>query len=153
MRILILLLCCLIEAAGLAVAGVSENVDFGDDVAVVLQPYIKQGFVLRADSWGGQLAAAETKTIPIQLFKGNEYAFCVGCGQAGVVFSLHAYDADGQLADASFTAKARPTSFGTYGSFAVLRVRASRTATYYLRLEVQKPPSETTDWGLYYAYH
>jgi hypothetical protein len=37
------------------------------------EPYVKQGFQVREDYWGGDLASGEKKAVRQQLFKGNEY--------------------------------------------------------------------------------
>ena len=36
-------------------------------------PYVKQGFTVREDYWGGDLPVKQQKAIVHQLFKGNEY--------------------------------------------------------------------------------
>jgi len=35
------------------------------------EPYVKQGFQVREDYWGGDLASGEKKAVRQQLFKGN----------------------------------------------------------------------------------
>jgi hypothetical protein len=53
-----------------------------DAIATALQamdPYVKQGFIIRDDQWGGDLGLREQKAIPHTLFKGNDYWFCLGC--------------------------------------------------------------------------
>src|ERR1700741_5429034 len=42
------------------------------------EPYVKQGFHVREDYWGGDLASGEKKAVRQQLFKGNEYWFWLG---------------------------------------------------------------------------
>ena len=42
------------------------------------EPYVKEGFQVREDYWGGDLAAGEKKAVRQQLFKGNEYWFWLG---------------------------------------------------------------------------
>ena len=42
------------------------------------EPYVKQGFQVREDYWGGDLASGEKKAVRQQLFKGNEYWFWMG---------------------------------------------------------------------------
>jgi hypothetical protein len=42
------------------------------------EPYVKEGFQVREDFWGGDLAAGEKKAVRQQLFKGNEYWFWLG---------------------------------------------------------------------------
>src|ERR1044071_9415770 len=42
------------------------------------EPYVKQGFQVREDYWGGDLGSGEKKVVRQQLFKGNEYWFWLG---------------------------------------------------------------------------
>jgi len=37
------------------------------------EPYVKEGFQVREDYWGGDLGSGEKKAVRQQLFKGNEY--------------------------------------------------------------------------------
>ena len=36
------------------------------------EPYVKDGFQVREDYWGGDLGSGEKKAVRQQLFKGNE---------------------------------------------------------------------------------
>src|SRR5436309_9883851 len=42
------------------------------------EPYVKEGFQVREDYWGGDLGSGEKKAVRQQLFKGNEYWFWLG---------------------------------------------------------------------------
>ena len=42
------------------------------------EPYVKEGFQVREDYWGGDLGVARKKAVRQQLFKGNEYWFWLG---------------------------------------------------------------------------
>ncbi len=42
------------------------------------EPYVKDGFQVREDYWGGDLGTGEKKAVKQQLFKGNEYWFWLG---------------------------------------------------------------------------
>ncbi len=42
------------------------------------ETYVKQGFQVREDYWGGDLGSGEKKAVRQQLFKGNEYWFWLG---------------------------------------------------------------------------
>src|ERR1043166_3426461 len=42
------------------------------------ESYVKQGFQVREDYWGGDLGSGEKKAVRQQLFKGNEYWFWMG---------------------------------------------------------------------------
>ena len=54
------------------------------------EPYVKEGFQVREDYWGGDLGAGEKKAVRQQLFKGNEYWFWLGTEvRAGKDFGPH----------------------------------------------------------------
>src|ERR1700747_45803 len=61
--------------------------------------YVKQGFQLREDYWGGDLASGEKKAVRQQLFKGNEYWFWMGTEVNRAKISVHIYDKDGKLVE------------------------------------------------------
>ena len=42
-----------------------------------MDPYVKQGYIVRDDQWGGDLGLREQKAIPHTLFKGNDDGFCM----------------------------------------------------------------------------
>ncbi len=48
-----------------------------------MDKYIKQGYTLREDTWGGDLPVGEAKAITHQLFKGNDYWFAMGTSTQG----------------------------------------------------------------------
>jgi len=56
------------------------------------EPYVKQGFQVREDYWGGDLGAGEKKAVRQQLFKGNEYWFWLGTEADRAKVSVHVYD-------------------------------------------------------------
>ena len=61
------------------------------------EPYVKQGFQVREDYWGGDLGSGEKKAVRQQLFKGNEYWFWLGTEVDKAKVSVHVYDSDGKL--------------------------------------------------------
>ena len=61
-------------------------------------PYIKEGFTLREDYWGGDLPVKQQKAIVQQLFKGSEYWFWMGTDSDSAKITINIYDADGNLA-------------------------------------------------------
>src|SRR5262245_57838319 len=63
------------------------------------EPYVKQGFQMREDYWAGDLASGKRKAVRQQLFKGNEYWFCLGTEADRAKVSVHVYDSDGKLAE------------------------------------------------------
>lgn len=105
--------------------------------------YIKQGFTLREDYWGGDLPVKTQKAIVQQLFKGTEYWFWMGTDSDTAKISVHVYDSDGNLAELEHVQQK--------GFFAV-RVKPKSTGTYYLIVEVEKSTEERTHWALAYGY-
>ena len=93
--LLILTLC-------LAVAPVSARATVDDALSFALEaaaPYVKEGFTVREDYWGGDLPVKTTKAIVHQLFKGNEYWFWMGTSEKTAKVSVHIYDSDGNIAE------------------------------------------------------
>ena len=67
-----------LAAALLAAVAPGAFAPVDDAQAFALQaaePYVKEGFQVREDFWGGDLGAGEKKAVRQQLFKGNEYWF------------------------------------------------------------------------------
>src|SRR6267378_3153304 len=63
------------------------------------EPYVKEGFQVREDYWGGDLGVGEKKAVRQQLFKGNEYWFWMGTEVERAKVSVHIYDSEGKLAE------------------------------------------------------
>ena len=61
------------------------------------EPYVKEGFQVREDYWGGDLGVGEKKAVRQQLFKGNEYWFWLGTEVEKAKISVHIYDSEGKL--------------------------------------------------------
>jgi hypothetical protein len=78
------------------VASVDDAQSFALQAA---EPYVKQGFQVREDYWGGDLGSGEKKAVRQQLFKGNEYWFWLGTEVDRAKVSVHVYDSDGKLAE------------------------------------------------------
>jgi hypothetical protein len=106
-------------------------------------PYVKEGFTVREDYWGGDLPVKATKAIVHQLFKGNEYWFWMGTDQKAAKISVHVYDSAGNLAEDSAWQKPH---------FAAAHVVPKKTGSYYLIVEVEKSPDERTYWSLAYGF-
>ena len=106
-------------------------------------PYIKQGFTLREDYWGGDLPVKTQKAIVQQLFKGTQYWFWMGTDNDNAKISVHIYDSEGNLADVEYVQ-------GKH--FAAVRVVPKTTGTYYLIVEIEKSNEERTHWALAYGY-
>ncbi len=121
-------------------ATVDDALSFAYEAAT---PYVKQGFTFREDAWGGDLGLGEQKAVTAQLFKGNEYWFCLGTDSDGAVVTVHVYDSKGKLVESDDWQK---------GRFAGARVSPKQTGTYFAIVEVKKSPEERTHWALVYGY-
>lgn len=112
-----------------------------------MDKYVKQGYILREDTWGGDLPLGESKAITHQLFKGNDYWFCMGTDVKGAKISIHVYDGDGNLVEESAKQYEK-----TDGAFAEASVKPKSTGKYFLIIKVEKSGEERTTWGLVYGY-
>jgi len=121
-------------------ATVDDALSFALEAAV---PYVKEGFTVREDYWGGDLPVKEQKAIVQTLFKGNEYWFWMGTEVETARISVHIYDSEGNLAEVQYWQKPH---------FAAARVTPKKTGSYYLIVEVQKSPKERTHWALAYGF-
>lgn len=108
------------------------------------EPYVKEGFQVREDFWGGDLATGEKKAVRQQLFKGNEYWFWLGTDAEKASLSVHVYDGEGKLVE-------QPDSWQK-GQFAGARVTPAATGTYYIIVSVEESPEERTHWALVYGF-
>lgn len=106
-------------------------------------PYVKEGFTVREDYWGGDLAVKQSKAIVHQLFKGNEYWFWMGTDLKGAKISVHIYDSEGNLAESESWQKQH---------MAAARVIPKKTGSYYLIVEIEKSSEERTYWSLAYGF-
>src|SRR5436309_11432211 len=93
------------------------------------EPYVKQGFQVREDYWGGDLASGEKKAVRQQLFKGNEYWFWLGTEVDKAKVSVHVYDSDGKLAE-------EPDSWEK-GHFAAAHIIPKTTGSYFIIVSVE----------------
>jgi hypothetical protein len=110
--------------------------------------YVKEGFTVREDYWGGDLPVKQTKAIVHQLFKGNEYWFWMGTDAKDAKISVHVYDGDGNLCEV----EAKPVKVSGGGSAFATRVVPKKTGSYYLIVEVEKSSLERTTWSLAYGF-
>ena len=134
----------------LAVMVIMERTSFAsvdDAQSFALQaaePYVKQGFQVREDYWGGDLASGEKKAVRQQLFKGNEYWFWLGTEVDRAKVSVHVYDSDGKLAE-------EPDSWEK-GHFAAAHIIPKTTGSYFIIVSVEQSPEERTHWALVYGF-
>jgi hypothetical protein len=108
------------------------------------EPYVKQGFQVREDYWGGDLGSGEKKAVRQQLFKGNEYWFWLGTEVDKAKVSVHIYDSDGKLAE-------EPDSWEK-GHFAAAHVIPKSTGSYFIIVSVEQSPEDRTHWALVYGF-
>ena len=142
-RTLSTLAVCLAFALPPAHATVDDALSFALEAAA---PYVKEGFTVREDYWGGDLPVKSTKAIVHQLFKGNEYWFWMGTEEKGAKISVHIYDSDGNIAEVeAFDSTKKPHMAGA-------RITPKKTGSYYLIVEVEKSPVERTSWSLAYGF-
>ena len=137
---LFLALLGLILGASPARATIDDALSFALEAA---DSYVKEGFTVREDYWGGDLAVKQTKAIVHQLFKGNEYWFWMGTDVKSAKISVHIYDSEGKLAEVEAWQKPH---------FAAARIQPKKTGSYYLIVEIEKSPSERTSWSLAYGF-
>jgi hypothetical protein len=123
-----------------ACATIDDALSFALEAA---DPYVKEGFTVREDYWGGDLPVKTQKAIVHQLFKGNEYWFWMGTDTTNAKISIHVYDSDGKLAEAESWQKTHKAG---------ARVTPKRTGSYYLIVEIEKSPEERTYWSLAYGW-
>ena len=137
---IILALAVLASGAPPARATIDDALSFALEAA---DPYVKEGFTVREDYWGGDLPVKATKAIVHQLFKGNEYWFWMGTDQKKAKISVHIYDSEGNLAEVEALQK---------DHMAMARIVPKKTGSYYLIVEVEKSPDERTYWSLAYGF-
>ena len=117
------------------------------DALAALAPFIKKGFSLREKVWDGDVSLEEGKAVSCQLFKGNEYVFCVGTDAKGAKVSLQLYGADGTPADAEPTGRELPV-----GASATLSLHCAQTGTYFVVVKLEAATQEKVPWGMVSAY-
>ena len=108
------------------------------------EPYVKEGYQVREDYWGGDLGVAEKKAVRQQLYKGNEYWFWMGTEVEQAKVSVHVYDADGKLAE-------QPDSWQK-GHFTAAHLIPKATGSYFVIVAVESSPEERTHWALVYGF-
>ncbi len=135
------LLVLIVAAAAPARASVDDAQSFALQAA---EPYVKQGFQVREDYWGGDLAVGEKKAVKQQLFKGNEYWFWLGTEVEKATVSVHIYDAEGKLVE-------QPDSWQK-GQFAAAHIVPQSTGSYFIIVTIETSPEERTHWALVYGF-
>ncbi len=108
------------------------------------ETYVKEGYQVREDYWGGDLGVGEKKAVRQQLFKGNDYWFWMGTEVEQAKVSVHIYDADGKLCE-------QPDSWQK-GHFAAAHLVPKSTGSYFVIVAVESSPEERTHWALVYGF-
>jgi hypothetical protein len=128
------------EASPTQSGSIEDALSFALEAA---DPFIKEGFTVREDHWGGDLPVRQSKAIVHQLFKGNDYWFWMGTDTARANISVHVYDSQGNLAELD--------SWQTEHK-AAARISPKSTGSYYLIVAIEKSPEERTHWSLVYGF-
>ncbi|HEV7405651.1 MAG TPA: hypothetical protein VGO11_22090 [Chthoniobacteraceae bacterium] len=123
-----------------AAGGIDAALTFALEAA---DPYVKEGFTVREDYWGGDLPVKQPRAIVHQLFKGNNYWFWMGTAQDGAKIAVHVYDSDGRLVEAESWQKPHK---------AAAMIVPKKTGTYYMIVEVERSPEERTPWAMVYGF-
>jgi hypothetical protein len=137
---ILLVLACALLGGVPARATIDDALSFALEAA---DPYVKEGFTVREDYWGGDLPVKRPKAIVHQLFKGNEYWFWMGTDQKNAKVSVHIYDSEGNLAEVESWQKPHMSA---------ARIVPKKTGSYYLMVEIEKASGERTYWSLAYGF-
>lgn len=133
-------------AAAVGLFATSANATVDDALSFAYEaatPYVKQGFTVREDAWGGDLGVKDQKAVTAQLFRGNEYWFLTGTDVQGATVTVSVYDSSGRLAQSEAWQR---------GRFSGARVVPDKTGTFYAIITVHDSPKERTPWALVYGY-
>src|ERR1700747_3926115 len=87
---------CLLAIGGKSWATVDDAIARAMEA---ITPYVKQGYLVRDDQWGGDLGVKQEQAITHTLFKGNDYWFCTGTDIDSAKISIHVYDSRGRLVE------------------------------------------------------
>src|SRR6476659_8013761 len=136
---------CLVLILAASQAAIFASVDDAQSFALqAAEPYVKQGFQVREDYWGGDLGVGQKKAVSQQLFKGNEYWFWLGSEVETAKVSVHIYDSEGKLAETSDSWQK--------GHFAAAHITPKNTGSYFIIVEIEQSPEERTHWALVYGF-
>jgi len=135
---------CLALLFALPQSGLGSVDDAQSFALQAAEPYVKEGFQVREDFWGGDLGSGEKKAVKQQLFKGNEYWFWLGTEVEKANLSVHIYDGEGKLVE-------QPDSWQK-GQFAAAHVIPQTTGSFFVIVTVEESPDERTHWALVYGF-
>lgn len=132
--------------AALALGPAVGRANVDDAISTALEsanPYLKEGYTIREDQSGGDLAVGDRRAIRYQLFKGNEYWFWGAVDVAKAKFHLRVVDAAGNALESERWER---------GAAAGIRVVPPTTGTYYVVIEILGSPEERTGWAVIYGF-
>jgi hypothetical protein len=130
----------LLVLAGKCLASVDDAIARATEA---ISPYVKQGYLVRDDQWGGDLGVKQQQAITHTLFKGNDYWFCMATDNDSAKISIHVYDSHGKLVE---------NDSWQHGRSAGAHLVAPATGTYYVIVEILSSPTERTHWAMVYGY-
>ena len=131
---------CLLALGGKSWATVDDAIARAMEA---MSPYVKEGYLVRDDQWGGDLGVKQEQAITHTLFKGNDYWFCTGTDIDSAKISIHVYGNHGRLVE---------NDSWQHGRFAGAHLVAPATGTYYVIVEILSSPAERTHWAMVYGY-
>jgi hypothetical protein len=106
-------------------------------------PYVKEGFTVREEQSGGDLAVGERRAIRYQLFKGNEYWFWGAVDVPKAKFHLRVVDGNGHALESERWER---------GLASGIRVVPPTTGSYHVVIEILGSPEERTGWAVVYGF-
>ncbi len=134
-----------LAVVGACLSRAQASVDDAQSFALqAAEPYVKDGFQVREDYWGGDLGVGEKKAVRQQLFKGNEYWFWLGTEVEKAKISVHIYDSEGKLVE-------QPDSWQK-SHFAAAHIIPQTTGSYFIIVSIEDSPDERTHWALVYGF-
>ena len=149
LTLLLLTLLSLAFTPHTALATIDDALSFALEAA---NPYVKEGFTVREDYWGGDLPAKQTKAIVHQLFKGNEYWFWLGSDEDFGEISFDVFDTAGKKVSSEATSSDLAKG---------VRITPARTGTYVAVFTITlkpTPPGQKIEepakiwWALAYGW-
>jgi hypothetical protein len=138
-RAVLVLTACLLSVPP-AFATIDDAHSFAMEAAI---PFVQKGFIVREDYWNGEVKSGQRLMVKHQMFKGNEYAFWIGCPEEDAQFELKVLDEKGAEITLDFSSRQY---------FASIRVNPPRTGTYTVIFSVSSKRSKGLYWALAYGY-
>ena len=106
-------------------------------------PAVKEGYLVRQESWSGSLVTKQPSVVKHQLFAGNSYWFWLGTDEESAQVTVHVYDSGGKRVD---------TESWQHGSTAAAKVVPKMTGTYLIVFSVEQSKAKKNRWALAYGY-